>query len=87
MQFLRYILSLEFFPSFSTSMFKDVHEGHPPLASHFKHLTARLNDCLTQFPLLQEQSVSDLSFLCFSASRNTLIITPWMQPWATWSFP
>lgn len=28
-----------------------------------------------------------LSFLCWSAPRNTLIIIPWMLPWATWYFP
>lgn len=43
--------------------------------------------CLTQFQLLGKDSVLHSSFLCWSAPRNTLIITPWMLPWATWSFP
>lgn len=43
--------------------------------------------CLTQFQLLEKHSVLHSSVLCWSAPRNTLIITPWMLPWATWSFP
>lgn len=81
------ILSLKSFPSYFTFIFKNRHQAHSLPLCILNLLTALLNDCLTQFPLLQEESVSDLSFMCFSASRNTLIITPWMLPWATWSFP
>lgn len=70
---------LKVIPSQTYSSFLPVSSSN--LLQHVFHC------CLTQFQLLEKHSVLHSSVLCWSAPRNTLIITPWMLPWATWSFP